>query len=235
MIAFPIKPKLVERINNEIEKKYNRLTVISFAYSHPVMGFFYNCKCECGNTKIFGITAIKRGSTKSCGCLQKEALKKLNTGNSNRLFKHGDSHTKLHICWVNMIDRCTNKNCTGYKNYGGRGITICKEWIKDYLTFKEWAVSNGFCKELTLDRINVNGNYEPSNCRWITQQEQCNNRRATTFLEMDGITMPLADWSRKLNIKIITIHGRLRRGLSVKDALTLPVKVSNRWKNYPSI
>lgn len=151
-------------------QKFGRLTVIE--KSHPKnKKTFWLCECDCGNTTIVSGQDMKNGRIKSCGCIRKER------GNH---FIHGDSHKRLHNIWSLMFQRCYNPKASGYKNYGGRGISICDEWRK-YPVFKDWALANGYADDLTIDRIDNDGNYEPSNCKWSTYKEQAQNKRNTNF------------------------------------------------------
>lgn len=127
------------------------------------------CKCECGNIKTINATDLVRGRTKSCGCLQKESAIKTHT-------KHGLRHTRIYKTWEDIKKRCLNSKTRSYKNYGGRGITVCDEWLT-FKPFYDWAMANGYNDTLTIDRINVDGNYEPNNCKWATMKEQQNNKR----------------------------------------------------------
>lgn len=146
-------------------QKFGRLTVLSRAKNRKQFTMWL-CKCDCGNEVVVSTNALLVGHSTSCGCKREE--------NFNS-YKHGKSYSNLYRRWLGMKSRCLNKNNARYKNYGGRGITICDEWLdkeNGFMNFYNWAIANGYKKELSIDRINVDGNYEPSNCRWITLQEQ---------------------------------------------------------------
>lgn len=130
----------------------------------------WHCKCDCGNEVDVRAQNLKDGNTKSCGCLNSDEVIKRNT-------THGLYYTRLHRIWSGMKQRCYYSKCRSYKDYGGRGITICDEWLNDFKTFYDWAISNGYKEGLTIDRKNNDGNYEPQNCRWITNSEQQKNKR----------------------------------------------------------
>lgn len=131
-------------------------------------GVIWLCLCSCGNLIEVRSNNLLSGNTQSCGCLHKEKSSR----NAEKInFIHGDSRTRLYKIWQIMKDRCSNPNAPDYKYYGGRGITVCKDWINNYLIFKIWAMANGYADNLTIDRINYKGNYEPNNCQWITLSE----------------------------------------------------------------
>lgn len=150
-------------------QRYGRLTVIkkaSKASRNPWKHTTWLCKCDCGNEVVVDQGHIRNGNTQSCGCLHAERLTGCYVPNKNRLYNS----------WRAMKARCTNPNNNRYYAYGARGIEVCEEWSR-FLTFKVWALNNGYADDLTLDRIDPDGNYEPGNCRWIPPQAQAANKR----------------------------------------------------------
>lgn len=144
------------------------------------------------------------------------------------LTTHGLSKTRLHTIWHSMYCRCNYPTTNQYKNYGGRGIKICEEWEHNFLNFYNWAMANGYQDNLTIDRIDVNGNYEPSNCRWITRKEQCSNRTDNVFYTFNGETKTGKQWCDLYNINYTTFCDRLKRGWTLEQSLTIPTKGKNR-------
>lgn len=163
------------------------------------------CMCECGRDFVTTGQRLKNGSSKSCGCSTNEFI-----GKANRV--HGMSKTRIHKTWSHMIERCTCETHKQFNYYGGRGIKVCEEWM-DFNAFLIWALDNGYDKELTIDRIDVNGNYEPNNCRWVDHYIQANNTRVTLFATINGTTKSLSDWSKETGINKGTLYGRFRKGL----------------------
>ena len=153
------------------KKKYNRLTPIEIAYKRGRVNYWL-CKCDCGKSVIVREPNIKNGHTKSCGCIRVERMKL-----ENPKYNHGLRYHRLNSIWRGMKTRCYNQKSLEYSNYGGRGIKVCDEWKNDFKAFYDWAMSNGYRDNLTIDRINPFGNYEPSNCRWATYEEQAKNKR----------------------------------------------------------
>lgn len=150
-------------------------------------------------------------------------------GNKNAV-KHGLSNTRLHKIWHSMYCRCYYKSTNQYKNYGGRGIKVCEEWkhMQGFINFYNWAISNGYKETLTLDRINNNKGYCPSNCRWITPKEQSNNRRNNVYYTFNGETKTSKQWCELYNISPTTLSDRLKRGWTLEQALTISTKGNHR-------
>lgn len=150
---------------------FGNLTVLKESGRTKDRHIMYECKCTCGNNTVVSGRDLKSGHTKSCGCNQ-------GVRHGGRRIQHTD---RLYFVWRGMMARCNTKSATGYKDYGGRGIKVCKEW-HDYAVFKKWAYQNGYDEtakrfKCTIDRINVNGNYEPDNCRFVGMDVQCRNKR----------------------------------------------------------
>lgn len=178
------------------------------------------CKCDCGNETTIQLSRFVNGITSSCGCLRLERVKSLNKRYekiTGQKLPEDFSFRKSRIygIWTDMLHRCTNP---AEKNYYGKGITVCKEWQIDFFNFYFWAMKNGYTDDLTIDRINTLGNYEPSNCRWADVFTQANNR--TTNKDI-GISMTMAELARKNGIKYSTLKYRIERcGMTAEEAVT---------------
>lgn len=195
-------------------QKFGRLTAIKKCGNTKEGKAIWLCTCECGNeVKVIG-KDLRRKHTQSCGCLQKESSRSIH-------YKHGLAKTRINNIYHNMKQRCENKD---NKIYGGRGIQVCEEWKNDFQSFYDWAMSNGHTDELTIDRIDVNGNYEPSNCRWVPMKTQQNNRRNNHLVKINNEEKTLSEWSTIYNISINTIRTRLSRKWSDIDAIIVPVR-----------
>lgn len=196
---------------NLIGRKFGRLTVVGFSHINKQKNTVWNCVCECGNTtKVVGVE-LTCGHTRSCACLSMDRLLERST-------KHGLADTPIYKIWQGIKDRCTNPNNPKYKNYGGRGIKVCDKWLESFENFYT-DMKDRPSPRHTVDRIDVNGNYEPSNCRWATPKEQANNSRRNHTVTYKGASHTLAEWENIVNIKQSTIKQRLRRGWSVDKAL----------------
>ena len=182
----------MSEVKDLIGQRFGRLTVIKSLDGSRNTPRKQLCKCACGNITSVITYKLISGHTKSCGCLQRERT-------SNASKKHGLRHTKLYKTWCNMKNRCNNVNNQDYHSYGGRGIFVCDEWRNDFKSFYDWAMSNGYQDDLTIDRIDVNGNYEPNNCRWISNKAQSRNKRNTVKLEVFNEIRPLIEWCEIFN------------------------------------
>lgn len=193
-------------------RRIGRLTVISETDERRSGSVVWLCKCDCGTYKRISANGLRSGRVLSCGCYNKEKDR-----------THGLTHTRLYRIWDSMVSRCSNPNEPEYKNYGGRGITFCEEW-RDFGKFYEWAYANGYDEnakrgDCTIDRIDVNGNYEPSNCRWVDMKVQCRNRRNNVVIECDGEKHCLSEWAEILGVPYQQLSSRYRRGWSPYEIL----------------
>ena len=175
------RSKMVKAINDLTGKRFGKLTVIKQA-EHEGRHSYWLCSCDCGAKKVIRGTSLTSGKQISCGCVRHERLA---LGNK-ALTKHGGTNTRLYHVWRGMIDRTERKGNRSYKNYGARGIKICKEWRENFDTFREWAIKNGYDEtakfgDCTIDRIDVDGNYEPNNCRWADAKTQALNTRRRKY------------------------------------------------------
>lgn len=209
-------------------KIYGRLVVVERNYNMNKGGVWWTCQCSCGNIKSVKGSNLINGGTKSCGCYKSECssarIKAI-------LTTHGGTGTRLHKIWECMKSRCSYSKGDAYKNYGGRGITVCDEWKNDFVKFYDWALVNGYKDDLTLDRINVNGNYEPSNCRWVTRKEQNRNTRKTIYLTFNNETKCLKDWSEFYGLPYHVLKYRYHKGWSIEKALATPLQIHKKKVN----
>ena len=203
------------RLDIKAGDRFNRWAVVKEVAKRNNKRYFL-CRCECGNTGIVSISNLSGGHSKSCRCYERELNKLLKT-------THGGSKTRLYEIWSGMKKRCLNARHHAFKYYGGRGITVCEEWL-NFTGFQTWAFANGYHGDLTIDRIDNDGNYDEGNCRWVPISAQNNNKSSSRSITFRGTTKTLIDWSRELGISYTTLHGRLRRGWPVESALTVPPK-----------
>lgn len=198
-----------------IGQVFEKLTVISRAPATVGnRGARWNCQCECGNTTVSRSDALKNGRTKSCGCHRAELGSKRMTEMHTT---HGMYGTPEHKTWSSMLNRCRNENDPSYINYGGRGISVCDRWQSFEQFYADMGVRpTGY----TIERINVNGNYEPNNCVWADKETQANNKRNNHLVSFDGVTKTIAQWAKHYNIPAWKLSQRLMRdGVAFKEAV----------------
>lgn len=181
-------------------KRFGKLTVISFNSMRGTRSY-WNCVCDCGNEKAVGSDHLKNGDIVSCGCVQKSTLPPVNK-------KHGMSNTRLYTIWALMKSRCYNPSRKEYPRYGGRGIKVCDEWM-EFDSFMRWAVDNGYSEDLTLDRVNNDGDYTPSNCRWASRKVQSFNRSTNRYITHNGQTKTITQWAADNNIPYYILKKRI--------------------------
>lgn len=191
-------------------------------------GSYFPCMCDCGRPTFIRMGRLTSTPGVSCG----HAADRTKHGGAVRksnATKHGLSQNRLYRIWCGIRYRCYNVDGPSYRHYGGRGITMCDEWYSDYSTFREWALTNGYTDQLTIDRIDVNGNYEPDNCRWTTRQRQSMNRRNTMELSLHGETKSLKEWveDARCVVKYHTAYQRLLNGWDLERALVTPARKSS--------
>ena len=157
---------------------FGRLTVVKDSGRRRRGYVLWDCECSCGKVVTVSVGDLRSGNTRSCGCLHDE-VSRINITGVRGPIKHGGTGSRLYGIWNGMKTRCHNDHCKDFRYYGGRGISVCEEWRNDFSAFVAWALQNGYSDDLTIDRIDVNGNYEPQNCKWSTRAEQSRNQRRT--------------------------------------------------------
>ncbi len=207
-------------------KKYGRLTVLSRYKNRKSKSgrteVMWLCKCDCGNIVSLRGVSLRNGNTISCGCYRKECSSQRMHSNNTI---HGFGGTRIYKIWQAMIDRCENENNKKYKNYGARGIKVCEDW-HDVRKFAEWAFSNGYKDDLTIERLDNNLDYESSNCVWADRYVQNNHTSRNHMITYQGKTQTMAQWSKETGLPYSTIKSRLNKhGWSVERALSTPLCV----------
>ena len=194
-------------------QRFGRLTVIGLHDKKNGKNRWL-CKCDCGGTCYPTTCNLKNGTSTSCGCYSREVAAKRTT-------KHGDSQNRIYQEWLRMKDRTNGNHPTKYTE---KHITVCEEWINDYLAFKEWALSHGYKDDLSLDRIDNSKGYSPDNCRWVGRKTQNRNKDDNVLLTFNGETHSIGEWSEILNMKYGTLYSRIKRGWSIKQAIERPLR-----------
>ncbi len=204
------------KANNRLQllgKRFHALTVIKdIGNSAKGQHSLWLCVCDCINLCEVSSTNLVTGHTKSCGCIARKTMR-------DRNFKHGMTKTPTYKIWCGMIQRCVDQNHKDYHLYGGRGISVCQRWGESFTDF--YADMGERPKGLLLDRIDNDGNYEPRNCRWVTNFVQANNRRSNHRLVFDEKNLSIAEWSRETGFSENMISDRLKHGWSIEETLTL--------------
>lgn len=217
------------RYINLIGQRFGRLTVIDEAGDskhEKNCHVKWLCQCDCGKVVSVKSNSLRNGATLSCGCYHSDRVIETHT-------KHGMCAHRLYGIYRGMIQRCNNPNAPRYDRYGGRGITVCDEWQgkQGFTTFCNWALSNGYKEEYTIDRIDNDKGYSPDNCRWADKETQENNKCTNHYVTYCGQKKTLSQWGRINGLKKSTIQGRIYRGWNEIDAITLPVVKGRRYKN----
>jgi len=210
-------------------QKFNKLTVINREPNTKSGQTMWKCQCDCGNFVIVNGRDLKNGHTKSCGCL----FKITSVINGQKVRKIPDisiSKTRLYNIWYGMKARCYNPKHIFYYDYGGRGITICNEWKNDVIVFYNWTIVNGYQDDLSIDRIDNDGNYEPDNCKWVSYKDQTNNTSRNHFETFNNKTQTMGQWATELEIDYSLLIHRLYAGWSVEKAFTEPILIRNNPK-----
>lgn len=204
-------------------RRFGMLVALEYAGQKHRRRTYWKCQCDCGNIAIVQTVHLKSGHTSSCGCKMDIIHKNIAKVN----YVNGLSQDRIGRIYHNMINRCRNSKMPMYKYYGALGITFCDEWepLKNgFKNFCDWAFQNGYSEKLTLDRIDPNGNYEPSNCRWVDLYVQANNKRKTKRYSYKGEELTISEISRKYNIGYFSLYSRVERlGWDIKKAVETPI------------
>lgn len=195
---------------------FGRLTAVRRTGSNSRGKTVWLFECSCGGKCESVLSNVRSGNTTSCGCL------------SSRLYSiHGMNGTRLFNIYRRMIDRCYNSKHKNYSRYGGRGITVCSDWLSNRSLFFDWAKAHGYDENLSIDRIDNDKGYFPDNCRWVTKRDQSNNRNNTLFVTIDGETKAATEWARQFGVNPSVFRSRLNRGSDPLEALTRNTKVTS--------
>ena len=208
---------------NLVGQKFNRLLVLE--KTHRNNKVYWKCLCNCGNITFVTSADLKRGTTKSCGCYNRDRIAKLQA-------VHNQAHTRLYSVWKDIRRRCYTTTDKSYSRYGGRGIRVCDEWRACFIPFRDWAFANGYDTnaeygKCTLDRIDTNGDYCPENCRWVTLREQANNRRNNILLTYNNKTETMSNWAKIVGLPYNCLFHRIHDlHWTVDKALTTPLRIT---------
>lgn len=188
--------------------RQGKLLIVDVDHTEPKRGKIWRCMCDCGREIFLTTSDISSQHRMACPDCAREANR---VRSIKQLTKHGWHDTRLHRIWWAMISRCTYRGDTNFRFYGGRGIKVCREWRDGFEPFRDWALAHGYSDELSIDRIDPDGNYEPSNCRWATKVEQANNKRNSKFVTVNGRTHTVAQWCGILGVRKSAIYEAEKR------------------------
>ena len=200
-------------------KKYGLLTPIEYIPGHKTKRSSWLCKCDCGNETIVDTYKITSGHTKSCGCLKT---------------KYVIEDKRIFQIWCNMHNRCNKNNRRDSKYYYGKGIKVCKEW-ETYENFQSWAIENGYSDNLTIDRIDTEGDYEPLNCRWVTLAEQQRNKSNCCYVTINGVKKTLSEFAKEIGVSRETLRYRIEKNMPESKLLSKPITAEERKKKVLQI
>lgn len=209
--SIPSHPRFIDHTGD----RFGRWTVLSYHTNTAHRQYRWFCRCDCGTKRSVLGYMLRAGRSTSCGCWKDQK-----TGARSKT--HGRSGSPEHNAWMHMNDRCYNKSSKEYRSYGGRGIRVCLRWRRSFANFFK-DMGSKISPQHSLDRVDNNGNYEPSNCRWATRKQQARNTRTSRFLTHSGVRACVAQWAEWTGISQTSIYQRLRRGWSVHRTLTIPV------------
>lgn len=196
-------------------QRFGRLVVTGQGERTPTGIIRWKCVCDCGNTTLVCSGHLKAGAIKSCGCFRSETT-------TRRATKHNECRSRLYNIWMKMRCRCKNPNDIDWHLYGGKGIRVCREWDESFESFRDWALNNGYSKELSIDRINGNKNYCPENCRWATAKEQANNISRNHIINYQGKEMTLSEAADIAAVSYGTLKRRILCGWPAEPAIETP-------------
>lgn len=212
------------RLSDITGYRFGRLVAVSLSDSSSDGRPQWLCRCDCGAEKIARSNDLRNGKTKSCGCLQRDSGRANAPLAAAALVTHGMCGTRLERILKGMVQRCTNPNVIAFRDYGGRGIQICSEWLDDRGKFFKWAMSSGYEDNLTIDRIDNEKGYSPSNCRWVDRKAQANNTRKNRLLEYNGKSMTLSELASFAGVTTKTLWYRLNAGWDIERAVNTPTR-----------
>lgn len=202
------------RHNEYLNRRYSRLTIIEFLGADNINRIYCKCSCTCGSIIPVNFFHLKNGNTKSCGCYKIDIVVSRNLINA-----HPHRKTRIFRIWKRMHQRCYEINCDDYKDYGAKGVKICDDW-HEYYTFYSWAISHGYSDSLSIDRLDVTGNYSPSNCRWATSLEQARNKRNNHNITFRGHTKTLSEWCLIFRMESSKVRYRLSKNWPLEKVFT---------------